>query len=36
MARKLIRIGGWYIAYEVSSTLAVLAVVTWGINLPGF
>jgi hypothetical protein len=35
MARKLMKIGGWYIAYEVTSTLVILALVAWGFNLPG-
>lgn len=36
MARKLIKAGGFYLAYEVTSTLALAAAVAYGINLPGF
>lgn len=35
MAKTLIKIGGWYIAYEIVSTGVVLALVAWGINVPG-
>jgi len=36
MARKLIKAGGWYLAYEVGSTAVLLALVAYGIDLPGF
>lgn len=35
MARKLIKVGGFYVAYEITSTLALAAAVAWGLNLPG-
>jgi hypothetical protein len=36
MARKLIKIGGWYIAYEISSTAVLMTLLAWGFNVPGF
>ncbi len=36
MARKLVRIGGLYLAYEIISTAGILALLGWGINVPGF
>jgi hypothetical protein len=36
MARKLIKIGGIYVAYEIISTAVLAAVVAWGLNIPGF
>jgi hypothetical protein len=36
MARKLIKIGGLYVAYEIVSTAVLVALVAWGINIPGF
>ena len=36
MARKLIKIGGLYVAYEIVSTAMLVALVAWGINIPGF
>ena len=35
MARKLIKVGGFYFAYEITSTLALAAAVACGFNLPG-
>ena len=36
MASKLIKIGGFYLAYEIISTAVFAAVVAWGLNFPGF
>jgi hypothetical protein len=36
MARKLIKIGGWYIAYEISSTAVLGAMIACGVQVPGF
>ena len=36
MTRKLIKIGGLYVAYEIVSTAMLVALVAWGINIPGF
>lgn len=36
MARTILKIGGWYLAYEVVSTLAIVGLVAWGFNVPGF
>jgi hypothetical protein len=35
MARKLIKIGGWYLAYEVGSTAVLMALVAYGIDIHG-
>jgi hypothetical protein len=35
MARKLIKVGGYYVAYEITSTLALAAAIACGFNLPG-
>ena len=35
MAKKLIRIGGFYIAYEITSTAALVAAVAYGLHIPG-
>ncbi len=36
MARKFLKIGGLYLAYEITSTAALAAAVAYGIQLPGF
>lgn len=36
MARTMLRIGGWYLVYEAVSTLAIVALVAWGVRFPGF
>jgi hypothetical protein len=36
MAKKIMKVGKWYIAYEVTSTAAFLALAAYGIRLPGF
>ena len=36
MAKKVMQIGGWYIAYELSSTAVLAAVVAAGFKLPIF
>ncbi len=36
MAKKIIKVGGWYIAYEISSTAALAAIVAAGFRIPGF
>ncbi len=36
MARKLMKIGGLYLAYEITSTAALAAAVAYGFNIPGF
>lgn len=36
MARKLIKFGGIYVAYEILSTAVIATVVAWGLNIPGF
>lgn len=36
MARTMIRIGGWYLAYEIISSLVIVALLGWGIKFPGF
>ena len=35
MAKTLIRVGGWYLAYEASTAAVVLALAAYGVNLPG-
>ncbi len=35
MAKKLIKFGGFYIAYEITSTAALAAAVAYGLNIPG-
>ena len=35
MAKTLLRIGGWYLVYEITSSLVIVALVAWGINVPG-
>jgi hypothetical protein len=35
MARKLMAVGGLYLAYEITSTAALFAAVAYGIHLPG-
>lgn len=35
MARKLIKIGGLYVAYEIVSTAVLAAIVAWGLGIPG-
>jgi hypothetical protein len=35
MAKKLIGIGGLYIAYEIASTAALAAAVAYGFQIPG-
>ncbi len=36
MARKLMKIGGLYLAYEITSTAVLAAAVAYGFNIPGF
>lgn len=36
MARKIMKVGGWYLAYEVTSTAAIFALAAYGIQVPGF
>jgi hypothetical protein len=36
MAKQIIKVGGWYIAYEISSTAALAAIVAAGFRIPGF
>lgn len=36
MARKLMAVGGLYLAYEVLSTALLAAALAWGFQLPGF
>ena len=35
MAKKLMKIGGLYIAYEITSTAALAAAIAYGIHIPG-
>ena len=35
MAKKLLQIGGLYIACEITSTAALAAAVAYGFNFPG-
>jgi hypothetical protein len=35
MARTLIKVGGWYIAYEVSTAAVILGLAAYGVSLPG-
>ena len=35
MAKKLLKIGGLYIAYEITSTAALAAAIAYGIHIPG-
>jgi hypothetical protein len=35
MARKLMKIGGLYLAYEITSTAALAAAVAYGLHIPG-
>lgn len=36
MAKKVLKLGGWYIAYEIASTTLVMTVVASGLKFPGF
>lgn len=36
MAKKVLKLGGWYIAYEIASTALVMTVVASGLRFPGF
>lgn len=36
MARKVLKIGGLYLAYEVGSTLLLMVLAWYGLQLPGF
>jgi hypothetical protein len=36
MARKLLKVGGWYLAYEVGSSAVLLALAAHGVQIPGF
>ena len=36
MAKKVMQIGGWYIAYELSSTAFLAAIAAVGFKLPIF
>lgn len=36
MAKKIMKVGKWYIAYEVTSTAAVLALAAYSFRFPGF
>ena len=35
MAKKLMKIGGLYIAYEITSTAALAAAIAYGFHIPG-
>ena len=35
MAKKLLKIGGLYIAYEITSTAALAAAFAYGLHIPG-
>jgi len=35
MAKKIMKVGGWYLAYEVGSTAVLAAIVAMGFRLPG-
>ena len=35
MAKKLLKFGGLYIAYEITSTAALAAAIAYGIHIPG-
>ena len=36
MAKRVMQIGGWYVAYELSSTALLAAMVAAGFKLPIF
>lgn len=36
MAKKVIKFGGWYIAYEVGSTALLIGLASYGLRFPGF
>ena len=36
MARKAMKIGGLYLAYEIGSTVILLAIAAYGLQIPGF
>lgn len=36
MARKIMKVGGWYIAYEITSTALLGAIVSAGFRVPIF
>lgn len=36
MAKKIMKIGGLYIAYEITSTAALAMALAYGLRLPGF
>jgi hypothetical protein len=36
MAKKIMKVGGWYIAYEITSTAVLGAVVAAGFRIPLF
>jgi hypothetical protein len=36
MARKIMKVGGWYIAYEIASTALLGAIVSAGLRAPFF
>ncbi len=35
MAKTLIRVGGWYIAYEIGTAAFILGLAAYGVNVPG-
>ena len=35
MARKIIKMGGWYIAYEIGSTALLMSFAANGFRIPG-
>lgn len=36
MAKQVMKLGGWYIAYELASTVLVMGALAAGFKLPGF
>lgn len=35
MAKKIMKVGGWYLAYEIGSTVMFAAIVAMGFRFPG-
>jgi hypothetical protein len=36
MAKKVLKFGGWYVAYELASTALVMGAMASGLKFPGF
>ena len=36
MGRKMIKLGGWYLAYEIGSTALLMGFAANGFRIPGF